>query len=48
MDYCGVIILSIAVHFPERNEMKREPARRGTSGTTNGSDLVSFQSPKIL
>ena len=23
----------IAVHFPERNEMEREPARRGTSGT---------------
>jgi len=38
----------IAVHFPERNEMEREPARRGTSGTTERSDLVSFQSPKIL
>jgi hypothetical protein len=38
----------IAVHFPERNEMEREPARRGTSGTNEVSDLVSFQSPKIL
>lgn len=43
----GNFLLTI-VHFPERNEMEREPARRGTSGTTNGSDLVSFQSPKIL
>jgi hypothetical protein len=28
--------------------MEREPARRGTSGTNEVSDLVSFQSPKIL